>query len=146
MSVVKALFHIVISTKHREKTIEEANKRELYAYILGIVKNKGCHLIRINGIANHIHLLVDLAPEIGLSQFIRDLKRSTSFWLKSKPELFPKFEGWGREYYAFSCSESHRDAVVQYIMNQETHHKVVTFDDEMPTIAGKNGCAYFVLD
>lgn len=127
-------------------TITEAHKQELYAYMHGIAKNKRCHLIAVNGIANHVHLLVDLSAEVSLSDFVRDLKRSTSLWLKSASEKFPRFAGWGKEYYAFSCSESHKEAVAEYISSQEAHHLRVPFAEEMPTITGKNGCTYYVLD
>ncbi|MBR5102212.1 MAG: IS200/IS605 family transposase [Muribaculaceae bacterium] len=146
MSTTKSLYHIVINTKSREKTIPEENKRELYAYLFGIIKNKHCTLLRMNGIENHIHMLVDLAPDIALSDFMRELKRSSSLWIKSHHELFPRFVGWGREYYAFSCGVAQKDAIVEYIKEQEIHHKTVSFDDEMKCISEANACDYYVYD
>ena len=146
MSTVKSLYHIVINTKGRMNTIPEENKRQLYAYIYGIIKNKGCTLIRMNGIPNHIHLLVDLSTNVSLSDFIREVKRNSSIWAKSHPELFPAFMGWGKEYYAFSCGVEQKDAIVEYIKSQETHHRVMAFDDEMKKIALSNECSYFVYD
>lgn len=113
MSTVKSLYHIVINTKNREMTIPEESKRELYAYMYGIIKNSGCTLIRMNGIPNHIHLLVDLSSQLSLSQFMHNLKRSSSIWAKKRSDLFPDFVGWGKEYYAFSCSMGQKDAIVE---------------------------------
>lgn len=146
MSTVKSLYHIVINTKRREMTISEANKRHLYAYMFGIIKNQNCTLIRMNGIANHIHLLVDLSVEISLSNFMRELKRSSSIWLKSQRNLFPSFDGWGKEYYAFSCGQSQVDAIVEYIKGQETHHNIVSFEDEIGSMASDNRCGCYLYD
>ena len=146
MSTVKSLYHIVINTKGRLMTLPEENKRELYAYMYGIIKNSGCTLIRMNGTPNHIHMLVDLSSEVALSQFMRGLKRSSSIWAKSHPELFPAFMGWGKEYYAFSCGVDQKDAIVEYIKNQEKHHRIYGFDDEMQSMTSANDCSYFVYD
>lgn len=146
MSTVKSLYHIVINTKNREMTIPEESKRELYAYMYGIIKNSGCTLIRMNGIPNHIHLLVDLSSQLSLSQFMHNLKRSSSIWAKKRSDLFPDFVGWGKEYYAFSCSMGQKDAIVEYIKNQEAHHGVVPFDKEMGEMTTDNACEFHVYD
>lgn len=146
MSTVKSLYHIVINTKNREMTIPEESKRELYAYMYGIIKNTGSTLIRMNGISNHIHMLVDLSAQISLSQFMHDLKRSSSIWAKSHTELFPKFKGWGKEYYAFSCGIEQKEPIVEYIKNQEVHHGAENYDQEMSNVTANNGCAYYIYD
>lgn len=143
MSLTKCLYHIVISTYNRQMTIPEASKRQLYAYMFGIIKSKRCELLRMNGIGDHIHMLVDLAPDISLSNFMRDLKRSSSLWAGQNKSLFPDFDGWSKEYYAFSCSESEKDSVVHYIIAQEDHHNVITFYDEMLRLAALNRCELF---
>lgn len=127
-------------------TIPEESKRELYAYMYGIIKNSGCTLIRMNGIPNHIHLLVDLSAQLSLSQFMHDLKRSSSIWVKGHPDLFPDFKGWGKEYYAFSCGVSQKDTIVEYIKSQETHHGLVTYDQEMGDITSNNECSFYIYD
>ncbi|MBQ9467289.1 MAG: transposase [Muribaculaceae bacterium] len=77
---------------------------------------------------------------------MRELKRSTSIWMKQHPELFPDFIGWGKEYYAFSCGVREKDAVVAYIKGQEAHHNVSSFDDEMKSISLSNECDYYTYD
>ena len=146
MSTTKSLYHIVINTKGRLMTIPEENKRQLYAYIYGIIKNKGCTLVRMNGIPNHIHMLIDLSAEVSLSEFMRELKRSSSLWAKSHRELFPMFMGWGKEYYAFSCGADQKEPIVEYIKNQENHHHVIGFDDEMRDMTRRNECEFYTYD
>ena len=146
MSTVKSLYHIVINTKGRLNTIPEEHKRQLYAYIYGVIKNKGCTLIRMNGVPNHIHLLVDLSTDISLSEFMRELKRSSSMWIKANHDMFPYFLGWGKEYYAFSCGVEQKDNIVEYIKNQEVHHRVMGYDAEMQQITLANECDLYVYD
>jgi len=111
-------------------TITEDYKRELYAYLHGILKNQKCKLLRMNGTPNHIHMLVDVNPALSLSQLMQQVKRSSSFWLKQQKDKFPDFDGWEHEYAAFSVAWENREAVINYIRGQEAHHHTVTFDDE----------------
>ncbi len=134
MSKTNCLFHIVICTKNRKATIPEDHKRELYAYIFGIIKAKNCKLFRMNGVANHVHMLIELHPTVALSTLVRDIKRSSSIWL-SNNQNFPDFDGWAHEYFAFSKSFEDKQMVYNYILNQEQHHNLVSFDDEVQTFA-----------
>ena len=88
------LYHIVFRTKGSEKTINQTHVIELKKYIWGIIKNKKCVLYRINGMEEHIHILSDLHPSIALADYIREIKVSSSKWMKESG-LFPKFRGWG---------------------------------------------------
>ncbi len=141
MSRVVSLHHIVINTKNRQMTIAAEHAEDMYRFMTSIVKRNGCYLCRIGGIENHIHMLIDLSPMVTLSHLMWDIKRSSSDWAK-KSGLFPDFVGWGKEYGAFSVSNSHRDAVIQYIMNQRAHHHRVGFDDEYRRLADRNGVVW----
>ena len=141
MSKVVSLHHIVINTKNRHMTINANHAEDMYRFITSIVKRNNCFLCRIGGIENHIHILVDLSPTVSLSHLVWDLKRSSSDWAK-KSGLFPEFVGWGKEYGAFSVSNSHRDAVIQYIISQPVHHNRVTFEDEYRRLAERNGAEW----
>ena len=97
------LYHIVFRTKHSMPTIKQDHVNELYAYITGIVKNKNGHLYRINGVENHIHVLTDMHPSIAPADFMREIKASSSLWMKNSM-LFPSFIGWEEGYGSFTCS------------------------------------------
>lgn len=88
MSKTNSYFHIVINTYCRKMTITEERKKELYAYILGILNNKKCKLIRINGIGNHVHILLNLNPTIALSDIVKTIKQSSSLWMKASDHLY----------------------------------------------------------
>ena len=132
MSKTCALYHVVINTHYRKMTIPESSKKELYKYLYGILTNKGCHTLRINGIGNHVHLLFDMPPTLSLSSVMQSLKQSSSRWMLRNP-LFPFFEGWGKEYFAVSVSPSVKDSIINYIRNQETHHLKIGFEEEIET-------------
>ena len=131
MSIVVAYYHAVISTRYRRMTIDERYKGELYAYLSGILKNRSCTPLVINGVGDHIHLLFGLNPQVALSDLMRDLKRGSSLWLKREKSKFPLFEGWGKEYAAFGVNYARKHQVADYILNQEAHHHAETFDHEL---------------
>jgi REP element-mobilizing transposase RayT len=123
------LYHLVFRTKNNLPTIRQENVNELYSYITGIVKNKNSHLYRINGIEEHLHILTNMHPSIAPADFMRDIKVSSSIWMKSS-KLFPSFKGWADGYGSFTCSYSDINRLIEYIKNQQEHHKKVTFEEE----------------
>ncbi len=130
MSKVNSIHHIVISTKRREMTIENELREEVYRFIWAELKKLGCHLYRIGGIPNHIHLLVNLSPAHSLAEVMRIVKANTSGWLK-RDERFPVFDGWGKEYFAESLSADAIPDVIGYINGQQEHHSNKNFDEEL---------------
>ena len=76
------LYHIIFRTKGSVKTINQNHAKDLYKYIFGIIKNKNCQLARINGMEDHIHIISDLHPSVALADFIREIKVSSSKWMK----------------------------------------------------------------
>ena len=105
------------------------------------IRQKGCKLLRIGGIANHIHVFVDIHPKIAMADLAAEIKRVSSLWIKQS-RLFPYFEGWGKEYFGFSKSESDRYKVIEYIKNQKDHHRMITFEDEIKHMLSEEGMAW----
>ena len=132
------LYHIVFRTKGSGKTINQTHSTDLYRYIYGIIKNKDCILFRINGMEDHIHILSDLHPSIALADYIRDIKVSSSKWMKESG-LFPDFVGWGIKYCAITYSYKERDILINYIKNQQEHHKQESFQDEIRRLFKEQG-------
>ena len=132
------LYHIVFRTKSSLNTINQVNVNDLYAYFTVILKNKKSHLQRINGIANHIHILTDINPSLAPIDFVKDIKVSTSLWMKNS-SLFPAFKGWSVGYGSFTCSYSELDRLIDYIKNQKEHHKKLTFEEEYRNLLLLNG-------
>jgi REP element-mobilizing transposase RayT len=96
------LYHLVFRTKDSQKTLIQEHSRELYAYLMGFIRNKNCFLYRINGMEDHLHILCDLHPTIALADYMRDIKTSSSIWLKQSGK-FSDFKGWADGYAALTC-------------------------------------------
>ena len=123
------LYHIVFATKYRKPTIEKSQKKGLFAYIFQLLTNKKCHLYRINGVEDHIHILPHVHPSISLSTLVKDIKVSTSIFIK-KELIFKNFDGWQEGYGAFSEAIKSKDRLINYVKNQEKHHEKKSFFDE----------------
>ncbi|MEO5776903.1 MAG: IS200/IS605 family transposase [Flavobacterium sp.] len=119
----------VFAVKHRNGLIYSSFKDELYQYISGIIQNHDHKVLAINGMPDHIHILIGMRPTQSISDLLQDIKGSSSKWINEKKFLKVKFE-WQEGYGAFSYSKSNVNAVINYIKNQEEHHKVKTFQEE----------------
>jgi len=104
-------------------------KEELYKYITGIVRNKGQKLISINGMSDHVHILIGLKPAMALADLVRDIKADSSNFINKNRWVRGKFS-WQGGYGAFSYGHSQLDTIIRYIQNQEQHHRRRSFKDE----------------
>lgn len=114
-------------------TIPLKYKEDLYRFLWSEIKEKNCKLLRIGGIQNHVHILVDLNPSVALTNLVRDLKSRSSGWMR-KDARFVNFRGWAAEYFAVTVSPEQKDVVIQYIKNQEVHHGVCSTDEEFAVL------------
>ncbi len=135
------IYQIVFGTKRRECTLTKDRRDDLYKYISGALKNKKCHLYRIGGIEDHIHILMDLHPTVSLSSIVKDIKLSSTEYIKEN-SLFPRFDGWQNGYGAFTYSIREKDILIEYIKNQEAHHKVKTFKEEYLELLKEHNIAF----
>lgn len=125
----KIYIHIIFSVKGRQNLIQKTWKEELYKYICGIVNGKEQKVYAIGGMADHIHILLSIKPNITLSDIVRDIKANSSKWINDKGYVKDKFQ-WQEGFGAFSYAQSQVDNVIAYINNQEQHHQKKTFKDE----------------
>ena len=119
----------VFAVRFREAVIHSSWKDELYRYMTGIVQNNKHKLIAINGMLDHIHILIGMRPTQSISDLMQDIKGSSSKWINQKGFIKGKFE-WQEGYGAFSYGKSQVKDVIAYIENQEQHHSKKTFRDE----------------
>lgn len=133
------LTHVVFSTQGRLPLITIEIKTELFAYLGGLVKELKGKPIIINGMSDHIHLLILLPPNVSPSDAMRFVKANSSRWVK---ERFGKKFAWQKGFGAFSVSRSNVDAVVKYIKDQEKHHKEFDFETEFVSLLDKNNVEY----
>ena len=135
------LYQIVYSTKYRKPTLVKENRSELFKYIWGILKNKKCHLYRINGVEDHLHIVTHIHPSIAPAALVKDIKLASSEYIIEKA-LFPDFIGWQDGYGAFTYSFSAKDDLIKYVKNQEEHHKTKTFREELIELLEEHGVEF----
>ena len=132
------LYQIVFSTKYREPILIKPNREALFKYIWGVIKNKNCHLYRIYGVEDHIHILTHLHPAVSLASLVKDIKVSSSLYIKEH-QLFNGFTNWQSGYGAFTYSIKEKNRVINYIKNQEEHHRKKTFREEYIDLLKEHG-------
>ncbi len=123
------IIQVVFAVKDRQNLLPKQHREELHKYITGIVQQHGHKLLAIFAMPDHVHLLVGLAPGTAVSDLVRDVKASSSKFINEKKWMPFKF-AWQEGFGAFSYSRSQVDAVVQYILKQEEHHRKKTFREE----------------
>ena len=129
-TLVDTLLHVVVSTKHRRRLIAPDIEPQLYRYVGGIIRSLDSRCLAINGVEDHVHLLISLSKKVALSEFMRQVKGSSAKWLKHQDaRVFGDF-GWQDGYGSFSVSRSRVPFVVDYIARQKEHHGRVSFEDE----------------
>ena len=121
--------HVVFAVKGRTNLISKKWKEELYKYITGIITNKNQKLMIINGMPDHIHLLIGFKPDCSLSDLVRDIKANSSKFINEKKFIPGNFE-WQTGFGAFTVGQSQIEKVINYILTQEEHHKKKTFREE----------------
>jgi putative transposase len=120
---------VVFTVKRREKLIPKTKKEELFRFITGIIKNNGQLLLQINGVQDHIHILLRITPSIHLSDLVRDIKTNSSRFINENGWCKKRF-AWQEGYGAFSYSHSEVERVQKYILKQEEYHAPKDFKKE----------------
>ncbi len=129
-SLAKILVHTVFSTKDRRPFLrDKALREELHHYLGGILANLDCQPIIVGGFEDHVHLLCALSRTREAAETVKEVKRGSSLWLKTKGPELSNF-AWQSGYGMFSIGFSQIEGVRKYIAGQEQHHRKVSFQDE----------------
>ena len=128
-------YHLIFATKDRRPFFKPDIRDRVHEYLGGTVNGLGGESRTVGGVADHVHLLVSLRATNRLSDFLRDLKKGSSFWIKNELKL-RQFQ-WQDGYAALTVSPSGRNAVAKYIREQEAHHRKRSFREEFMEILKK---------
>ncbi len=120
---------LIFAVQYRAAMIHQSWKQELYKYITGIIQGNTHKLVTINGVDDHLHILIGMRPIQSLSDLMQDIKTDSSKWINKKGFTKSHFS-WQDGYGAFSYGQSQLNNVIQYIQNQEQHHKKISFVNE----------------
>ncbi len=131
----------VFAVSNRLSLIRPEIKEDVYKYITGIVRNQGQKLISINGMPDHVHILIGLKPAMALADLVREIKADSSNFINRNKWVRGKFS-WQEGYGAFSYGHSQLSTIIRYIQNQEKHHSRRSFKDEYLTLLRKFDIAF----
>ncbi len=135
------LFHVIFSTKDRAPLLDVKLKPRLFPYTGGIIRELGGTALLINGPNDHVHILASLPAKTALSEIIGKAKANSSGWVHREFTEKQAF-AWQTGYAAFSVSHSQKQSVLDYIANQEEHHRKVSFQEELITFLKKHEVEY----
>jgi REP element-mobilizing transposase RayT len=140
-SLADVILHFVFSTKERKPWITSDIEEELYRYICGICRDLMCPVVAINGVEDHVHILLQLGKTIPFSKLISEIKSNSSRWIKSKDAYYDNF-AWQGGYAGFSVSRPSLESAKKYLSLQKKHHKVMTFQEELVAMLQRAKLAY----
>jgi len=119
----------VFAVKGRQNLLQKPWREEVFKYMAGIIRDKNQKSIIVNGVADHVHVFVGLRPSMSISNLIRDVKNNSSDFINDR-QFLPFEFSWQEGYGAFSYAHSQINAVYNYILNQEKHHRKKSFKEE----------------
>ena len=140
-SLAQILIHVVFSTKERYPYLQTDVRPELHAYAATVLEALESPAMLINSVDDHVHSLCHLSRNHAVCRVIQKVKTSTSKWLKTKRGMLSKF-GWQNGYGAFSVSPSQVASVRSYIEAQQSHHRTVSFQEELRGLLAKHGLEF----
>ena len=131
----------VFAVEGRLSLIRPEFKEGLYKYITGIVRNQKQKLIAINGMPDHVHILIGLRPALALADLVQQIKVDSTHFINKRRLVHGRFS-WQEGYGAFSYGHSQLNTIIRYIQNQERHHQKRSFKDEYLTLLRKFDIAF----
>jgi putative transposase len=141
-SLAKILVHTVFSTKERRPFLRDNSLREeLHRYLGGILAKHECQPLIVGGVADHVHLLSTLSRTHTAAEVMKEVKRGSSLWLKTRRPDLQEF-AWQNGYGIFSIGASQVETVQRYIAGQEEHHRRVSFQDEFRLLLRRYGIEF----
>jgi len=136
------LYQIVFGSKDYTNFLTRENQGMLFGYIVGMLKKRNCHPYQVGGYGNHVHIVTHLSPTVNLADLVREIKKATHEMMVRDKKSFPHFPGWQVGYGAFTYHISMKSVLINYVLNQEQHHKKVTYLEELVQLLDENLVSY----
>ncbi|MBI1380478.1 MAG: IS200/IS605 family transposase [Planctomycetaceae bacterium] len=140
-SLDNVLVHLVFSTKDRTPWIDTTVRAGFHAYLATVARNAGGRCLRVGGVVDHVHLAIQLPRTLTIAALVEGLKTSSSKWMKGRSRELWGF-AWQRGYGVFSVAPRNSSALLQYIDEQEKHHRSRTYQEEFRGFLIENGIAF----
>jgi len=129
-SLSDVTLHIIFSTKDRYPFLDSEIRDRMHRYLATICRDLKSVCYKVGGVSDHVHVVTSLPRTLSQSSLVENVKKKSSKWIKEIDETkYGKF-AWQAGYGSFSISKSNLDEVINYVANQEEHHRKRTFQDE----------------
>ncbi len=126
MTFWRSYAHLVWATKNREPLIRSEIEAGLYAALVSKAAELGCYVHAVNGVSDHVHLIISIPPKHSVAWVVKNLKGSSSHFANHELPPGPGPFGWQRGYGYLSLGESQCERAVAYVENQKQHHHAGT--------------------
>lgn len=140
-SLSKVILHGIFSTKNREPWLDSHVRPRVHAYLVTICRDLGAELVNVGGVADHVHIVTTLPRTLSQADLVEQIKKASSKWIKTLDARYRGFF-WQRGYGAFSVSPSQLDAVLEYVDEQQEHHRTRTFQEEYRELLRRHGVEF----
>lgn len=141
-SFTQLLYHFVWCPVNRAPILTvEQHQRRFMAYLNKAFTDKNCFIYTMHVMPDHLHILAHIHQSLPVSKFIGEIKRATSLWIK-KEKIFSGFSAWQTGYGAFTVGYQEKEKVINYIVNQEIHHKKIPFEEEYKKLIEEHGISF----
>ena len=122
MSRLNLYIHIVWVTQQRRPLLTPPIEEAVYKLILTEVQSAGYETLALNGMPDHVHLLLRCGPQIDLSLLMKKVKGLSAAMVNEMQGARYAFR-WQEGYFAATVTPSHLPKIRAYVENQKTHHR-----------------------
>ncbi|MFN8494699.1 MAG: IS200/IS605 family transposase [Caldilineaceae bacterium] len=129
MAFWRNYYHLVWATDKRELWILPQYENRIYACIVKKASELGVYVYVINGVADHVHLIVCIPPKHSVAWVVKCIKGNSSHFVNSVLQP-PEFHfAWQRGYGCVTLGHTQRAAAIEYVLKQKEHHAQQTAND-----------------
>lgn len=131
---ILALFiHLVWATEDRSPLISPPREKNIYRFITSQVHYLGCKILAINGLPDHIHLVIKIPSTLSVAEIVKKTKGGSSRLINQNLEFVEPFR-WQAGYAAFTVSRWDLHKIIKYVRNQKRNHTDDMLYSELETI------------
>jgi REP element-mobilizing transposase RayT len=134
----RSYHHIVFSTKRRQPFLSPKVRPAIWKYMHGIAKERGFEIVEINGVVDHVHILIAVPTTITIARAVQLIKGGSSYWIRRTYPFLSGFR-WQEGYGSFTIGQSQLPRTLEYLRNQEEHHRTHTFEQEYRAFVTAHG-------
>ena len=123
-------FHLIWGTQDRQPLIIKTIERQVYRCIVSQIHKLGCQVLAINGVPDHIHLVVKVRSTIPVAKLVKQAKGVSAKFVNDHLKVKERFL-WQPGYGAFTISRWDLPMIINYVNKQKKHHHEEALMDEL---------------